>query len=870
MNAPVLLFAAVVSAGLHAQGTATPAPTAGAPAGQGTPAAPETKPPAPETKQPETKQPGAGTPQSTPDSKTQPPPSTAGQGAPTLILPPTATVAHVRVRATVDETPTPQAQDFKAGPLTSTLNPDLRIVPGIDITSDLTGAKGGVTLDVTVSGLVAFGELTVPLLYRGRQIETLRFHKPGLIVRRPDGGAIVAQQKSQSLLLVLENPSVHRYERVAARVRFQGIDECKASTDQPGGSGLPPSRSWWDWIGRGFRRAPEPKSCTTDGDWSTFAVRPSSQISLTIPLQDAWFEDRESGLARNANRQGVLTLRYQPESASGTVQPATASGPQVVEQNVPLDVRFEARTERLFLSIVWVFLLLLLGALFFLLLSVAIPNYRRKKILKDKLNETRTATARISDQVDSQLRVLVRVERLALDQRRREGSVLLPGFEEQAARVEAGLAILNRKITFVERLDAATCRRENLVLSPVAPTRLDIIDRNLNGACEALKTDQLGEADWLVIQQRLEAADKALNEPSPEERQAFAALLSQRWQSIRKHFGLPPNSRDLTIPAELTAFAKCFPKGSLLPEATDTDGTEWIDRVGVVRADLQLTALEMLKETHFLAAAFSDSKWTPAVTRLAGWLATPAIANFAPARRQLQQLAEGVSEDDVVCALKEGKAYVDMDPQFVSPNQTVRLTVRFRDPKLNGVTAREWVECEWRFREPTLDTVTHKPAWTWRTVNPWRWLLGVWKRTGGAKTDEQTTNKPVELPPQVQAELGWRVHRYFEPEVTTQRIDVGFYLKGVLVPVDDAEKHYSKVVVPQERSHNKKDSREKWHRFWFQALQMFAVLLVPLVTLAMSTAGEPASGRWWDLVGLGFGSEAIRNILTGEQAPPAP
>ena len=110
------------------------------------------------------------------------------------------------------------------------------------------------------------------------------------------------------------------------------------------------------------------------------------------------------------------------------------------------------------------------------------------------------------------------------------------------------------------------------------------------------------------------------------------------------------------------------------------------------------------------------------------------------------------------------------------------------------------------------------------------------------------------------------MHRYFQPDVAEQTIQVGFFHEGQRMTVD--EQHYRKVVKPSERSHNRKDRNEKWLRFGFQAVQMFAVLLVPLVTLAMSTAGEPASGPWWNLIGLGFGSEAIRGILSGEQAPP--
>ena len=195
------------------------------------------------------------------------------------------------------------------------------------------------------------------------------------------------------------------------------------------------------------------------------------------------------------------------------------------EQNLPIDVQFEPTTRNLWSSILWIAFLLLCGAVLLLALRVSIPNYRLKKQLKAHLNEARTATATISDQVDSQLRVLVRVERLVLEQRRREGWVLLPGFDELARRIEAGLVTLNRKIGFVQRLDTITCRREALADGPVAPTHLEILDREANAACEGLKADQLGEAEWLFVQQRLEAADKML-EQSPEEKQAFEALLN--------------------------------------------------------------------------------------------------------------------------------------------------------------------------------------------------------------------------------------------------------------------------------------------------------------------------------------------------------
>ena len=384
--------------------------------------------------------------------------------------------------------------------------------------------------------------------------------------------------------------------------------------------------------------------------------------------------------------------------------------------------------------------LLLLGALISLLLRVSIPNYRRKKALKDQLEEARRNTADISDQVNSQLRVLLRVERLALDQRRPEGWVVGPGFEETAKRVEAGLKTLTRKIGLVQRLDAAAGRLDRLLEGPVSPTRADLIDSNLNAACEALKSDQLSDSDWILIQQRLEAADKALNEPTQEEKQAFEALLSQRWKGIRGHFDVDATTHKLKVPDALQSMAACFPDSQLLPK--DEDGASWVASVGVVRADLQLTALEIIRDVQFLAPDVNGNRkdWEKPMKDLTEWLATPALSTLADARRQLLQLSERVSECDIVAALANGEADIDLDPQFVNPNQTVRVTVRFRNPRLNGATARGAVQCEWCFKEPR-----------WTPLVKWRDEPAA---AAGGPSTATTPCDPSETSGQVQIEHG--------------------------------------------------------------------------------------------------------------------
>jgi hypothetical protein len=210
MHAPVLLFAALMSGGLPAQAPAPPPPAtqAAPPPTQGAPAAPDPKTVPPDTKAPpekgqppeakatDTTQPQAGTKPGAPSGDSRP---TAGQGHPPVVVPATEDTASVRVQIALDGSAEPTKDDFKAGLLVSAQSPDLRIVPTIDVTSNLAGQKGSVNIDLLVKGLSPFGEMTVPLHYRGRQVETLRFHKVGLVVKPPPDGVIVAQEKQRRL-----------------------------------------------------------------------------------------------------------------------------------------------------------------------------------------------------------------------------------------------------------------------------------------------------------------------------------------------------------------------------------------------------------------------------------------------------------------------------------------------------------------------------------------------------------------------------------------------------------------------------------------------------------------------------------------------
>ena len=133
-----------------------------------------------------------------------------------------------------------------------------------------------------------------------------------------------------------------------------------------------------------------------------------------------------------------------------------------------------------------------------------------------------------------------------------------------------------------------------------------------------------------------------LLEPNQTEKEAFNAILGARWKAIREHFKIDEATGNLIVPPALSRMKACFPDSTLLPTQTDKDGSQWIESIGPVRADLQLSALALVWEFQFLVPAENpDQQWTDAIEKLNGLLATPAIDNLREARSLLRQLAEG-------------------------------------------------------------------------------------------------------------------------------------------------------------------------------------------------------------------------------------
>jgi hypothetical protein len=701
-------------------------------------------------------------------------------------------------------------EDISLGALVNKEKSDQYVVPELR-KKTVTGQKRDWYVALTVGNLILFGENSVPLLVKGVPKETVRFQKTGLSARAPsDAGFEVCQQKQ--LFIVLENPAGFSYPEVRMRLRFENHEVCEAIPDKSAAL-APPVKAAAESRAASSGNA---ASCEDPSTWVAFAVPQYAPVTLRINAPDAWFRDSQTDFPRAAKRKGVLTLHFKGHSGD-------PRQPVVYEQSMPLEVQFRPSDTSLFRNLLRVAGWLLVGALLALGLRVAIPNYHRKEALKEQLADAEKAMRSIS--VESALQVLLKVDRASLDQLRRSAWIIGPGFSDLATRIEQGIATLQRKLQHTRRLDTARGRRQTLLDQAVSPTRLAAIDRQLDAACEALLRDQLSDQDWVLVQQRLESADKLLAEPTQEEKDAFRALLVQRWTSLSAFFGR--DNRKLKVPPSLKDIEAAFPPEDALPEAGD-DGTAWIEAIGPVRADVQISALEVLRDFLFLAPSASAE----AKQKLKELLLNPSQPDLEDAKLLIRRVSEGVDVERIKQALRACEAAIEITPQSVNASEKTHLALRFRNSTFNSSGARLSVRCEWLF----------KPG-------------------EGSKAQ------------QALHEFGWEIFHCFPEETPSWDVTVRFYVAGSplreeqAVPGAEQKNQPDAPLVEYKRtirlSNRGLDWGNRLERIIPEAVQVGAALLVPLATLAVTQADQGTSGRWWELIGVGFGSEMIRSILTG-------
>ena len=545
---------------------------------------------------------------------------------------------------------------------------------------------------------------------------------------------------------------------------------------------------------------------------NSVTVNPGSTASATFMPPKAWFKAWFSGLFKKEVCNGLLTLRFQP--------PGSTADPNWPVKTIPIKVHLSYWTETMQQwGNVIIFGALALGGICSLILSHWIPNQRRRFDLKEQLSTLAIKTREISSQIDSSLRVSVRVERNRLFKMLFSRWALNPDIGTVFTECSKGIETLDKRIRLLEEIDSAFDLLNTYYTSETAPFLIEKIENELQVAAQLLKNTEPQESDLKTAQDLVNKAISAMDKLN-QTNEKFAKELANRVQKL-----LTPFSEN----GDVGSTDKCKKIRSKLPGPFEVLNQKWADSKNISRdrylwLDTNISKLDLIQQYVWLYKNSTVTERRKCLEEhendLLNYMNQQSWDSLRSARLLLRQMKEDIWSKDV---LKEITAQhpglsIEMDPELVRANLPVRLKACFHRKELNRSAARNKFTCVWDFGHNNL------------------------------------------------REKGWAVSHYF-PEKGTYKLKAWF---------EDSNGHPIKaggsgdqITLKKEIEVTPDKSLKSKDRFYVEALRLSIILIATLFGLMAGAREEilklDISAGLIAVFLLGFGADTIKNLLTQRQ-----
>jgi hypothetical protein len=240
-----------------------------------------------------------------------------------------------------------------------------------------------------------------------------------------------------------------------------------------------------------------------------------------------------TGLLKDYDQDGKLTLSFRPPGAE-----SPSYWPSKVI-SVKVHLRYCSETARAWLANSLLLLVLVAGAVVSFLGSVALPNRLKRSEYRENLARLAQRVSGISHQVDSRLRVVVRVQRKRLNEQLESRTSISADLNRLFDQVSQGMASLEKQVQLAEEIDLGHHHLKLLDAEGAGPSLLWAAEDSVWKAAEVIS--HIAPSD-----QELEQSQKYLDD---------AAALMNRAHGLDATIaqGLPARSTQLQ--AEFKVFA---------------------------------------------------------------------------------------------------------------------------------------------------------------------------------------------------------------------------------------------------------------------------------------------------------------------------
>ena len=401
----------------------------------------------------------------------------------------------------------------------------------------------------------------------------------------------------------------------------------------------------------------------------------------------AWYR----GLFREDLQDGRLTLK------------ALSSGGQ---KEAPFQVKTVLLKARLLswspitqqlLSTGIIFFVLALGGSCSLLASYWVPNRLRRRDLIEQLAKLVVKIRTLSQQIDSTLRVLVRVQHHRLLKMLFSRWTLSPDCSTVFNICARGIATLGRQITLLDKIDATYGELKKAAAESSPPSQLDRIEEQLKKAEGLLSDLEPQDADFLAAQELIDLSRKnlaSLNQVDP----LFAKELVDRMKGLVSDFA-PTGRVGKTVMCQKLRERLPDLFDELDPNLNDPDGVRVSD---YMRLDTSTGMLMVVRDYVDMSSSTPTLRdfENGLIEHLCHW----SWQKLRGAQQLVLQMREGIFDEDVRDAIlsREEPPKIVVDPGVARLFTPVRFSVSFPRKALNSAAALSQFECNWDFGHDDL------------------------------------------------------------------------------------------------------------------------------------------------------------------------
>jgi hypothetical protein len=476
-------------------------------------------------------------------------------------------------------------------------------------------------------------------------------------------------------------------------------------------------------------------------DAMTYVVRTSVEIggvtvnggTVTLPPNgnasvDVKPEDAwfgASGFFRSDRREGTVTLRFEPPGATSD------SGFPV--KVLPLKAKLNSTSSgwQTLWSYFFVFFLITLGGICSLILSNWVPNRMSRTNLEERLEDLARRTRDLSDRVDSGLRVLLSVERKRIRATLHSRYTIGAQFAEIYKKCSDKTDLLEKQIELTARIDRAYTELEGLKIADAIPRKCTQVRDELKRAADILRRPDPSLDDLDKAKGRIEVAIDRLAKMK-EADPAFSDDLDNRIARLKSYFKEP------TVANFQQEYKdQDFDLNGVIQKLPAPKSIQPAD---YATSDMEVCQLELLQNYCEIDA----QKRANHAKKFFARLEKKTLRGLEEADAYLAQLREGKFKEDIKTAIEQKRLEIRVEPKPIE-DRLVKFSVQFADEDLNTAASRQEISPEWNFghddlKEKGWEAFHYFPRSKTRNTNPYDVRVTFWSDGEQLKPQSNKSN----------------------------------------------------------------------------------------------------------------------------------